>query len=161
MRLAAAVLVSTLAVAGCSSAEAPPQSSDAQQAQGEQDPWGPLAVRPPQETFMEAQTGGTLRITDECVFLGDGDDSEVLLVWPADRTSWDGSNRTISYEDVDGTVTVADGDQVVMVGGYVPIESFEEWVAESAWVSSPAQTCRADLYWPVGAVDTGQGHDPS
>ncbi len=159
MRLAAAVLLTTLAIAGCSSADAPPHSSDDQQAR-EQDPWGPLAVQPPQEGFLEAETGGTLRITDECVFLGDGDESEVLLVWPADRTSWDGANRTITYEDVDGTVTVADGDQVTLGGGYVPIESFEEWVAEFEWVSPPAQTCRADLYWPVGAY-MGQGLDPS
>lgn len=49
--------------------------------------WGPLAVVPPQDGADTARTEGTLRITDTCVFL-DGPGGPVLLVWPADRTSW-------------------------------------------------------------------------
>lgn len=68
--------------------------------------WGPLAVVPPQSGADTARTEGKLRITDRCVFLSTRG-GDVLLLWPADRTTWDAHARTITFSDNDGSTVIA------------------------------------------------------
>jgi hypothetical protein len=66
--------------------------------------WGPLAVVPPSDGSRTARTEGTVLISSDCVVL-DGGDTRSLLVWPADRTSWDASANGLRFDNVDGTRT--------------------------------------------------------
>jgi hypothetical protein len=119
--------------------------------------WGPVAVVPPQDGADTARTEGTLRITDMCVLLDVADDF-TLLVWPADRTTWDASARTISFANLDGTiVTVGDGMHVVVGGsGDDEVESgttSEEWLSRTRWVAPPDVRCPMESRWMVGALN--------
>jgi hypothetical protein len=117
-------------------------------------PWGPLSVVPGAGSGGEALIQGTLRITDDCVFLDEqGDD--VLLVWPADRTTWTPETRTISFERTDGqAVPLADGDEVTFGGGGSSVDEGgmepEDWVAAIEWVSEPPSACVTDTRWSIG-----------
>ncbi len=118
--------------------------------------WGPLAVVPPQDGADTARTEGTLRITDACAFL-DQRGGPSLLVWPADRTTWDGQTRTITFANFDGsTVSARDGMSVVLGGsGDSNDESgttTEAWLARTPWVQPPAPSCPAESRWWVGAL---------
>jgi hypothetical protein len=118
--------------------------------------WGPLAVVPPQDGTDTARGEGTLRITEACVFLVTTGGPE-LLVWPADRTTWNAQARTITFANFDGsTVSVGDGMRVVVGGGG---DSNEEsgattatWLARTQWVQPPALSCPLDRRWWVGAL---------
>ncbi len=118
--------------------------------------WGPLAVVPPQEGADTARTEGTLRITDACVFLvTPGGPS--LLVWAADRTTWNAQTRAITFANFDGTtVSAGDGTPVVLGGsGDSNDESgttTEAWLARTPWVAPPAASCPAESRWWVGAL---------
>ncbi len=101
--------------------------------------------------------GGTLRVTDTCVFLESGGEV-ALLFWPADRTTWEAESRAITFENLDGNVaTVADGDHVVLGGGGAGEAesgiSGEEWVRRTDWVAPPDLSCPLDPRWGVGAVE--------
>jgi len=118
--------------------------------------WGPLAVVPPQGGADTAGNEGTLRITDDCVFL-DTTGGPELLVWPADRTTWNDQARTITFENFDGSaVSVGDGTRVVVGGGG---DSNEEsgtttaaWLARTRWVQRPDLSCPLNPRWWVGAL---------
>lgn len=56
---------------------------------------------PPPNAVMEALTTGTLRITDECVFLEEPGGNVALLVCPADRTTWNADEQAITRENLD------------------------------------------------------------
>lgn len=118
--------------------------------------WGPLAVVPPSSAVMEALAAGTLRITDTCVFLEKAGGELELLVWPADRTTWNADARAITLENLDGSaVTFRDGDRVSFGGGDSVGESGvsgEEWVRQTDWVAPPAPSCPIDAHWYVGEV---------
>jgi hypothetical protein len=116
--------------------------------------WGPLAVIPAQDGADTARTEGTLRITNTCVFLAERG-GDVLLLWPADRVTWDAGERTITFANFDGTdVTVGDGESVVLGGGGgSSAESgvtAEVWLTQMTWVARPADGCPLDPYWGVG-----------
>jgi hypothetical protein len=118
--------------------------------------WGPLAVVPPQDGADTARTEGTLRIADACVFL-DQPGGPSLLVWPADRTTWDGTSRTVTFANFDGSpVSARDGTTVVLGGsGDSNSESgttTEAWLARTSWVAPPAASCPVESRWWVGAV---------
>jgi hypothetical protein len=118
--------------------------------------WGPLAVVPPQGGADTARTEGTLRITDTCVSL-DGPGGSSLLVWPADRTTWNAQTRAITFANFDGsTVSAGDGTPVVLGGsGDSKDESgttTEAWLARTPWVARPADSCPLDSRWWVGAL---------
>jgi hypothetical protein len=83
-----------IALAESATPATPTDASDAK--------WGPLAVVPPQDGADTARTEGTLRITDTCVFL-DGPSGPELLVWPADRTTWNAQTRAITFANFDGS----------------------------------------------------------
>lgn len=145
------------AVVALSACAGPTASDDPQQTQAGQTPeWGPLAVAPPPEGQGEALIHGTLQVTDECVLLKEqGDD--VLLVWPADRTTWNPDARTVTFENPNGgTVTIEGGDDVRIGGGGSGVDedgvSNEEYVSRREWVLSPKPSCVTDTRWGVGSV---------
>ena len=118
--------------------------------------WGPLAVVPPQEGADTARTEGTLRITDACVFL-DTPGGRSLLVWPADRTTWDAQASTITFTNFDGsTVSAGDGTAVILGGSGDSSEesgtTSQEWLARTPWVAAPAASCPFESSWWVGAL---------
>lgn len=118
--------------------------------------WGPLAVIPPQAGMDLARTEGTLRITNECVFL-DARGGPVLLMWPADRVRWDPLTGAIVFLNVDGaTVSVGDGSAVALGGGGDSNEesgtTTAEWLAKTLWVARPAATCPLEVRWSVGSL---------
>lgn len=122
-------------------------------------PWGPLAVVPPSNGVMEALAAGTLRITESCVFLEEAGDDLLLLVWPADRTTWSADPPGVTIRNLDGTsVTLRDGDRISLGGGGDSLAeggvSGVEWVRRTVWVAPPALTCPLDARWFVGEVVT-------
>ncbi len=119
--------------------------------------WGPLAVVPQSSGFGEALATGTLHITDTCVFLEEAGDDLSVLVWPAERTTWNPGQQAITLENLDGrTLSMRDGDRVSLGGGGDSVTesgvSGEEWVARTEWVARPAATCPMDARWFVGEV---------
>ena len=122
-------------------------------------PWGPLAVVPPSNLVMEALAAGTFQITESCVFLEEAGDDLLLLVWPADRTTWSADPPGVTIRNLDGTsVTLRDGDRISLGGGGDSVAeggvSGVEWVRKTVWVAPPALTCPLDARWFVGAVVT-------
>lgn len=129
-------------------------SDIAAQSEGGGQEWGPVAVVPPQEGHGQALIHGTLRVTDDCVLL-DEQGENALLVWPADRTTWNPEARTVTFENLDGeVVTVGDGDEVSMGGGGSSVDeggvSNEEYISGREWVSPPDPSCASDVRWSVG-----------
>ena len=152
----AVVLAAALAAAACGDGtdEAGTASAPDPTVSNPGQPWGPLSVVPGAGSGAEALIQGTLRMTDDCVFLNEqGDD--VLLVWPADRTTWTPETGTISFERTDGqAVPLADGDEVTLAGGGSSIDEggmeAEDWVASLEWVSEPPSACVTDTRWVIG-----------
>ena len=118
--------------------------------------WGPLAVVPPQDGADTARTEGTLRITDACVFL-DQPGGPSLLVWPADRTTWNAQTKAITFANFDGsTVSAGDGTAIVLGGSGDRSEesgtTSQEWLARTPWMAPPAASCPVESWWWVGAL---------
>lgn len=163
-----------LAVASCHSGEAPGQSgeapggasSDATQeaaatagaapaaVQGSPD-WGPLAVA----EFTgedEALITGTVRITDACALLDDGEE-RVLLVWPEPQVDWLSARNAIEFISESGVQTVLhDGDPVTLSGGG-SAESEDglargDFLKSMAWVARPHPDCVVSSRWSIGDV---------
>ena len=136
-----------------------PSASSAEAPATPVDPWGPLAVRAPEDGTDTARNEGTLRITETCVYL-EARGALTLLSWPSDRTTWSPGPQTITFENFDGTtVTVRDGDQLALGGsgghagsGEPSDGSGEEWVGRLTWVVPPAASCSLEEWWSVGAV---------
>lgn len=151
MKRAAVALGVAVALTGCGTAEQTSQPGDAEQGEGSS-AWGPLAVQAPQEGTMDTRARGTLRIGEECVFL-QTPAGHSLVVWPADRTTWDGDSAAVVFEDADAsTVRLADGDRVAATGGFDQNGTpSEEWVSVE-WVSPPAQACETDVRWILGGI---------
>jgi hypothetical protein len=102
---------------------------------------------------------GVLVVTDQCVLL-DERGEDVLLAWPADRTSWDPDSKTISFETTDGeAITLRAGDRVSFGGGGSNIEedgqTAEDFVASLDWVAEPSRSCVVDTRWFVGELASG------
>ena len=88
----------------------------------------------------------------------------VLLVWPADRTTWNAQARTITFDnyesrgdpDAGRRVTVGDGMRVVLGGSGGSIAesgtTTEGWVERRQWVARPAASCPLEEWWSVGAL---------
>jgi len=150
------VTVQDVLWAGDPSASTSPSPSPGTPSNGSGGKWGPLAVVPPQDGADTARSEGTLRITDTCVFL-DQPGGPSLLVWPADRTTWNGQTRTITFANFDGTtVSARDGTPVVLGGSGDSNDASgtttEAWLARTPWVAPPAASCPAESRWWVGAL---------
>ena len=152
----AVVLAAALAAAGCGddTDEAGPAGVPDRTVSNPGPPWGPLSVVPGAGSGAEALIHGTLRMTDDCVFL-DEQGNDVLLVWPADRTTWTPETGTVSFERTDGQpVPLTDGDEVTLAGGGSNVDEggmeTEDWVASLEWVSEPPPACVTDTRWSVG-----------
>jgi hypothetical protein len=120
---------------------------------------GPLALAadPGNE---EALAYGTLEITDECTFLrfedpeaGEDGVDQILLVWPAERTTWVPESATIRFRPADGgpDVQLTHGDAISLGGGFRPIGGPDDG---ADWVTPPAPACGVDGAWFVGAQVT-------
>lgn len=122
--------------------------------------WGPLAVAD-SGYGPEALTAGTMRITDRCVLLDEGDES-VLLVWPRARTTWGSQDGTVGFVTVSGERAVLrDGDRVTFVGGGSSMREggidVDEFLDSVDWVSEPDRDCVDDARWFVGDLVTDSG----
>lgn len=118
--------------------------------------WGPLAVVPPQDGADTVRTEGMLRITGSCAFLATSG-GPVVLVWPADRTTWNAETQAITFANFDGsTASARDGARVVLGGGGDSnVESGttnDAWLARTPWVARPDASCPLDSRWWVGAL---------
>jgi hypothetical protein len=117
--------------------------------------WGPLAVV--QLTGDTARTEGTLRVTEECVFIEEQGEA-VILVWPADRTAWDPAARAISFRRRDDqVVTLRSGESFALGGGGSSEAedglSGEEWASSVEWIAPPAPSCLTETRWFVSDVE--------
>lgn len=156
----AAALITTACQSGVGQPGAKASASQVEPSASTVETWGPLAVIPPQDGFDTLRAEGTLRITDTCVYL-ESLGEVTMLSWPADRATWSGESRAITFENFDGSVvTVGDGDHVVLggSGGGADSEaedgiSSEEWVKRMEWVAPPASSCSLDSWWVVGALE--------
>lgn len=121
--------------------------------------WGPLAVVAPSAGQMDALAVGTLHISPDCVVLEEAENQMTMLVWPADRTSWDAATRSITFVTFAGQrVTLADGDTVTFGGGGDSTDesgiSGEAWRNGMEWIAPPADGCPLESRWSVGDVVT-------
>jgi hypothetical protein len=146
------LVLAMLAVAACGPTQpsTAPNSPAVVEAQ-----WGPLAVfRSP--LAMEARNEGTIVITDRCTFLERGGQRE-FLAWPVDQTTWDPATASIDFRTRFGvTITVWNGDSVVLGGGGSSRGEDGlggvEWASRLTWVAPPAPECLIDLRWEVSDV---------
>lgn len=157
MPIVVAVLIVAI-VTGCGSAGGVPRQRASPLAESRgaasDSPWGPLAVLPGSNAIMEARIVGTLHVTDRCVLIETFDGEVALLVWPADRTTWN-SDESVTLQDLDGgAVTMRDGDVVTLGGGGDSAReggrSGDDWTTRSDWISAPAPSCPDDGWWIVG-----------
>jgi hypothetical protein len=111
---------------------------------------------PPQDGADTARTEGVLRITSACVLLVTSR-GPFLLLWPADRTTWDAETKTITFASFDGsTVSAGDGAPVIVGGsgdsGEDAGNAIEAWLAATPWVAPPDPSCPLKMRWWVGAI---------
>ena len=130
------------------------ESSDAAGAE-----WGPLSVLRGGPTGAEALIDGTLDVSGRCVTLTGGGDP-VLLVWPADGTTWNADSRTIRYDDGDQVVELSDGEVFAVGGGGGSVAEsgmdVTEWVG-NGWVAEPDDSCPSDSWFFVGGLPPAAG----
>jgi hypothetical protein len=117
--------------------------------------WGPIAAARGSAGDL-ALTSGTLEITDRCTFLASGD-RRMLLVWPAERTSWNPGTGVIRLTSLNGqTIDLRHGQQVALGGGGSSRAEdglgADAWAASFDWVSRPAQECISDERWSITDV---------
>lgn len=143
-RIGFMLIATTLAlVAACESAS-PTDGPDATE-------WGPLAVVPGSEAGDGAMIRGSIQIDDGCALL-DEQGEDVLLVWPADRTAWNGDEQTVTFVRNNGqAASLQDGDQVSFGGGGSSRGedglAADEFMAGIDWVAEPASNCLMDTRW--------------
>lgn len=111
--------------------------------------WGPMAVMDVswQDSFRggssaAARSGGTLHITEDCVYLGEGD-TRIGLVWSEADARWDPTSSTI---EMDGRI-LREGQAVELAGGARPLEG--QGMPPIDFVNPPSPTCRDAQEWFV------------
>lgn len=102
---------------------------------------------------------GTVHVTDRCVlFAVQG--QEVLLAWPAARTSWHPATRNITFTNRDGTRQIfSDTNGLVIQGSSSRAQNGqtnEAWAASLHWASPPAGECLRDVRLFVDEVQIPQ-----
>lgn len=137
-----------IGVSGCTSPVTPPRAGQASSTapptivtprDGQEPPWGPLAViDEPATAAAQAGLGpGTLHIGAECVTLQMDGFVPSTLIWRSPEVRWDRSGRDIVFASArDGEVRLSDGD-TIMVGGTAMTNPAPIWLAE------PHATCPA------------------
>jgi hypothetical protein len=128
-------------------------SDDASEGSTRSSEWGPLAVA---ESVGgdHALISGTIQITDSCVLLGEGGDA-VLLVWPAEGTTWDGEAMAVEFVGRSGgRAVLQDGDRVSFGGGGSSVDedgtTASDFLESVTWISEPPRDCVVDVRWFVG-----------
>ena len=121
---------------------------------------GPLAVRVVGIGGELAGMTGTLRITDKCVFVQTTSVGRVLIAWPANSTSWDAADRSITFINRDGSVvTLRDREFITMTGGGDRKAesgiSPQDWVASTDWLATPDSSCVFSAWWTPNEVRAG------
>ena len=81
----------------------------------------------------------------------------MILVWPADRTTWNTNDGSIAFANSDGSrMTAGDGEYVALGGSGDSFEESgltpQEWLVRTAWVQAPDASCPLDTRWWVGAL---------
>jgi hypothetical protein len=120
--------------------------------------WGPLAVASSEEA-SQVRMDGTVHVTDQCVLL-EVQGEEVLLAWPAARTSWDPATRNITFTNRDGIRQIfSDTNRLMFQGTSSSAENGqtnEAWAASLEWASPPAGKCLRDVRLFVDEVQIPQ-----
>jgi hypothetical protein len=102
---------------------------------------------------------GTIHVSDRCVLL-EVQGEEVLLAWPAARTSWDPATRNIAFTNRDGTRQIfSDTNRLMFQGSSSRApngQTNEAWAASVNWVSPPASECLRDVRLFVDEVQIPQ-----
>lgn len=97
---------------------------------------------------MEILAPGSVSLDDDCVVLMVAD-MQYTMVWPAERTAWDGER--IQFETLAGeTVPVEDGQEVNVVGG--PLDG--NWMESVDWVNRPQSDCHSKRGWRVYDIES-------
>ena len=105
--------------------------------------WGPLAVVR-NETGPDALTTGFVTVESQCVFVRSGN-LRTMLLWPVERTAWNGSNAEITFTRANGDrLSLRDGVRVSFGGGETDRRGHE-------WVAEPDAAC-GDRAWMVSDV---------
>ena len=113
--------------------------------------WGPLAVvaGDGDSVNLTAALPGRLEIGAECVVVRSGG-LVFMPVWIEEVTRWDAARRVVLVRtDTGDEATLADGDEVVLGGGY--------GARPSEWVSPPAASCPRGEVFGVHDVEVPAG----
>lgn len=119
--------------------------------------FGPVAVVAGESgDDMEAAVRGSLSITPECVLL-ETDGAEIMLLFREGQVSWDAEALQLRFEAENGTLTLADGAEVVFGGGGSSASedgaSTEDYVAQREWVNRPDESCWREVRWEVHSAE--------
>ena len=102
-------------------------------------PTGPLALVEPDAGRPQARAEGMVEITDECVSLVHPSGTRSLIIWFRGEAVWDATDRTVRITTPEGhTLTLQDGDSVVLTGGGGPAATLE---SAGSWVRRPGAAC--------------------
>jgi hypothetical protein len=103
-----------------------------------------------------ARTEGTLRITDQCVFLESAEQLQ-LLAWPAAQTRWNAGDGTIAFTTGAGENRVLTSGEALALGGSGAdfSDDREAWMETWEWVVRPAPRCLTDATraWAITDVE--------
>lgn len=151
-RPAIALILAGLAVASCQSGEAPGDPSSG--ATHSRD-WGPLAVAE-STGGDEALITGTVRITDACALLEEGEE-RVLLVWPEPHVDWLGARNAIQFASGSGDqIVLQDGETVTFSGGGSTESedglARDDFLESMVWVARPHPDCVASSRWSIADI---------
>jgi len=118
---------------------------------------GPLAIVPPARGSDSARAEGVLDLAGPCATLRSPGEV-ALLLWPADRVTWNADSATVSFANADGRVATVPGGARVAVGGSgEPLDETgltrDGWIEQTEWVRPPGPDCSFDAYWWVGSIE--------
>ncbi len=152
-RPAIALTSAVLTVASCQSGEAPGGASSDSTRNPD---WGPLAVVE-STGGAEALITGTVRITDACALLEEGEGERVLLVWPEPQVNWLSARNAIKFASESGVQIVLQDGDTVSFGGGGSAESEdglarEDFLESIAWVARPHPDCVKSTRWFINDV---------
>lgn len=118
---------------------------------------GPLAIVPPAGGSDSARAEGVLDLGGPCATLRSPGEV-ALLLWPADRVTWNADSATVSFANAGGQVATIPGGARVAVGGSgEPLDETgltrDGWIEQTEWVHPPRPNCSFDAFWWVGSIE--------